>query len=77
MPEPGDAKGDYRGATVRDDITLNAWLAKRPTEAPLEPDLPIVDPHHHLGLIASRTLPVARIAGRYRRRAQHRIDCLP
>ena len=47
MPQAGDAKGDYHGTTVRDDIALNAWLAKRPTEAPLEPDLPIVDPHHH------------------------------
>ena len=47
MSQAGDAKGDYRGTTVRDDIALNAWLAKRPTEAPLEPDLPIVDPHHH------------------------------
>lgn len=27
---------------VRDD-----WLARR-TEAILEPDLPIIDPHHHL-----------------------------
>ena len=27
---------------VRDD-----WLARR-TEAILEPDLPIVDPHHHM-----------------------------
>jgi predicted TIM-barrel fold metal-dependent hydrolase len=26
---------------------LRAWLAKRPREAALEPDLPIVDPHHH------------------------------
>lgn len=24
------------------------WLARRPAEAILEPDLPIVDPHHHL-----------------------------
>ena len=47
MPQAGDAKGDYRGTTVRDDIALSAWLAKRPTEAPLEPDLPIIDPHHH------------------------------
>ena len=33
-----------RRAYVPDD----AWLAKRPPEAILEPDLPIVDPHHHL-----------------------------
>ena len=30
----------------RDDAALKAWLAKR-TEAALEPDLPIIDPHHH------------------------------
>jgi L-fuconolactonase len=47
MPQAADAKGDYRGTTVRGDIALNAWLARHPTEAPLEPDLPIVDPHHH------------------------------
>jgi predicted TIM-barrel fold metal-dependent hydrolase len=31
----------------RNDADLKAWLAKRPTEAALEPDLPIIDPHHH------------------------------
>jgi L-fuconolactonase len=46
MAQFGDAKGDYRGTTVRDDAALAAWLAKR-TEAALEPDLPIIDPHHH------------------------------
>src|SRR5262245_54519579 len=25
-----------------------AWLAKQPPESILEPDLPIIDPHHHL-----------------------------
>src|ERR1700727_1430351 len=47
MPHVGDAKGEYRGTTYRDDAALTAWLAKRPTEAALEPDLPIIDPHHH------------------------------
>ncbi|MFO1025435.1 MAG: amidohydrolase family protein [Acetobacteraceae bacterium] len=47
MAQFGDAKGEYRGTTVRDDAQLAAWLAKRPTETPLEPDLPIIDPHHH------------------------------
>src|SRR3984885_12401651 len=42
-----DAKGPYRGTTRPDDNALNAWLAKRPAEAALEPDLPIIDPHHH------------------------------
>ena len=39
--------GEYRGGVYRDDAALKAWLAKRPTEAALEPDLPIIDPHHH------------------------------
>src|SRR5271169_4147214 len=43
----GDAKGEYRGIGGRNDADLRAWLAKRPTEAALEPDLPIIDPHHH------------------------------
>jgi L-fuconolactonase len=47
MPKVGDATGEYRGTSVRDDAALNAWLAKRPAETPLEPDLPIIDPHHH------------------------------
>ena len=47
MPQVGDAKGEFRGTTYRDDAALTAWLAKRPTEAALEPDLPIIDPHHH------------------------------
>jgi L-fuconolactonase len=47
MPQVADAKGPYRGTTRPDDVALNAWLAKRPAEAALEPDLPIIDPHHH------------------------------
>ena len=43
----GDAKGEYRGTGYRNDADLKAWLAKRPSEAALEPDLPIIDPHHH------------------------------
>src|SRR4249919_747875 len=46
MPQFGDAKGEFRGTTVRNDAALKAWLAKH-TEAALEPDLPIIDPHHH------------------------------
>ena len=46
MPQFGDAKGEFRGTTVRHDTALKTWLAKR-TEAALEPDLPIIDPHHH------------------------------
>ena len=47
MPPIGDSKGDFRGGVYREDSALKAWLAKRPTEAALEPDLPIIDPHHH------------------------------
>ena len=47
MAETGDAKGEYRGTQHRNDAELKAWLAKRPSEAALEPDLPIIDPHHH------------------------------
>jgi L-fuconolactonase len=47
MPQFGDSKGEYRGGVHRDDAALKTWLAKRPTEAALEPDLPIIDPHHH------------------------------
>src|SRR5258708_26720476 len=43
----GDAKGESRGTGYRNDADLKAWLAKRPSEAALEPDLPIIDPHHH------------------------------
>src|SRR5271163_2484560 len=43
----GDAKGEYPGLAQRNEVELKAWLAKRPTEAALEPDLPIIDPHHH------------------------------
>jgi predicted TIM-barrel fold metal-dependent hydrolase len=41
-------KGEYRGLSYRNNADLAAWLAKRPSEAALEPELPIIDPHHHL-----------------------------
>ena len=47
MAQVSDSKGEYRGSHVRDDDALAAWLAKRRTEAALEPNLPIIDPHHH------------------------------
>jgi len=47
MAQPGDARGEYRGLIHRNDADLKAWLARRPREAALEPDLPIIDPHHH------------------------------
>jgi L-fuconolactonase len=43
----GDATGEYRGLAYRNSTDLEAWLAGRPSEAALEPELPIVDPHHH------------------------------
>ena len=46
MAQVADSKGEYSGTTVRDDAALAAWLARH-TEAALEPDLPIIDPHHH------------------------------
>ena len=42
-----EAKGEYRGLAYRNDSELQAWLAKRPREPALEPELPIIDPHHH------------------------------
>ena len=39
---------EYRGLIHRNNADLAAWLAKRPAEKALEPDLPIIDPHHHL-----------------------------
>jgi len=47
MPETGDSKGAYPGLAYRNETDLKAWLARRPTEAALEPDLPIINPHHH------------------------------
>jgi len=41
------ALGEYRGLAYRNEADLKTWLAKRPTEPALEPDLPIIDPHHH------------------------------
>ena len=42
------ATAEYRGLIHRNNADLAAWLAKRPSEAAIEPDLPIIDPHHHL-----------------------------
>ena len=41
------ATPQYRGLIWRNNADLKAWLAKRPPEPALEPDLPIIDPHHH------------------------------
>ena len=47
MAQVADAKGNYGGIGPRGDAELTAWLSKRPREAALEPELPIIDPHHH------------------------------
>ncbi|MSP05345.1 MAG: amidohydrolase [Acetobacteraceae bacterium] len=47
MGQYGEATGEFRGIIHRNDADLKAWLAKRPTEVAMEPDLPIIDPHHH------------------------------
>ena len=41
-------KPAFRGNTFRHSIALNRWIARAPIEQALEPDLPIIDPHHHL-----------------------------
>ena len=47
MAQYGDSKGEFRGLIHRNDADLAAWLSSKPAEAALEPDLPIIDPHHH------------------------------
>ena len=50
------ATREYRGLAYRNNADLAAWLAKRPAEKALEPDLPIIDPHHHLWHTEARGL---------------------
>lgn len=38
----------YRGGAYRSSEALTEWLARKPPEEVLEPDLPIIDCHHHL-----------------------------
>ena len=47
MADIGDSKGEFPGLAYRNEADLKTWLAKRPTEAALEPELPVIDPHHH------------------------------
>ena len=42
MPKP------YSGNIIRHTEEITRWLAQTPREAALEPDLPIIDAHHHL-----------------------------
>jgi L-fuconolactonase len=74
------AKGTYRGIYPRDDAALHAWLAKKPAEAALEPELPIIDPHHHFWQSRQRgtyLLPdiLADIAGGHRIVSTVFIEC--
>jgi predicted TIM-barrel fold metal-dependent hydrolase len=38
----------FRGNSFRHSVALNRWIARVRKEQALEPDLPIIDPHHHL-----------------------------
>jgi L-fuconolactonase len=38
----------FRGNTYRHSVALNRWIARSRKEQALEPELPIIDPHHHL-----------------------------
>jgi len=74
------AKGEYRGSTYRDDADLRAWLAKSPPEPALEPELPIIDPHHHLWRTPARgtyLLPevLADIGGGHNIAATAFVEC--
>jgi L-fuconolactonase len=39
---------EFRGNTYRDDAALKRWIRRTRREQALEPELPIIDPHHHL-----------------------------
>ncbi|MBN8926296.1 MAG: amidohydrolase [Rhodospirillales bacterium 69-11] len=38
----------FRGNSHRHSVALDRWIARRRRETALEPELPIIDPHHHL-----------------------------
>ena len=42
-----DVSKEFRGSSFRHQSVLHAWTQRR-QEAVIEPDLPIIDPHHHL-----------------------------
>ncbi len=46
MPQPTDSTGAYTGIVYRKDADLKAWLEQHPPEPAIDPDLPIIDPHH-------------------------------
>jgi hypothetical protein len=57
------------GSTLAPDA---AWLAKQVPEAIIEPDLPIVDPHHHLWDRASHRYLLDELLADTR--SGHRVD---
>ncbi len=54
MAQVGESRLEYRGGVHRADAPLKAWLEKKPREVALEPELPIIDPHHHFWDTAQR-----------------------
>ena len=48
MSRSGDEGSDFRGSFVRSVAELSAWHGRAESADPLEPELPIVDAHHHL-----------------------------
>jgi len=73
----GDSTGDYRGPAYRNEAALKAWLGKRPSEAALEPDLPIIDPHHHFWEPRSAAATCCRSCWPTLAGAQHCLHGLP
>ena len=39
---------DFRGSMPRSTRELSNWIAREPKAGVLEPELPVVDAHHHL-----------------------------
>ena len=70
-----DERADHRIRRHPPTPVRQEWLDRWHEEI-LEPDLPIVDPHHHLWDRAGLALPARRTAGRPEQRPQHRRDRL-
>ena len=72
-------KYEFRGNRYRHDAALNRWIARAWREQALEPDLPIIDAHHHLWDDDRGTylLPdlVADIRGGHNIRATVFVEC--
>lgn len=60
VEKPGDEKQATQPTQPESDAALSAWLASLPKESAeeiIDPDLEIVDPHHHLWSIAAFNFP--------------------